>query len=94
MTRAELIEQLALRKDISIAASERIILTIIESVAETLISGGRIEIRGFGSFDLREYDGYSGRNPKSGAVVEVKPKKAIYFKVGKELKDRIHNQIQ
>jgi integration host factor subunit beta len=94
MTRADLIYQLALQKGISSAVAERIILTILDSMADALSSGDRIEIRGFCSFDIRKYDGYSGRNPKSGEAVEVKPKKAIYFKVGKELQDRIHNRIQ
>jgi integration host factor subunit beta len=58
-------------------------------MAETLIAGDRIEIRGFGSFEVREYNGYSGRNPKTGDLVAIKPKKSPFFKVGKELKERI-----
>jgi len=58
-------------------------------MAETLVSGDKIEIRGFGSFVLREHGGYNGRNPKSGQIVEVKPKKSIFFKEGKELKGRV-----
>jgi len=58
-------------------------------MADTLISGGKIEIRGFGSFVIKEYAGYSGRNPKSGLAVEVNPKKLPFFKVGKELKERV-----
>jgi integration host factor subunit beta len=89
MTRSELIEQLSVRKDITIATAERIVQEIFTGMADTLIAGGRIEIRGFGSFELREYAGYSGRNPKTGLVVRVKPKKLPFFKVGKDLKDRI-----
>jgi len=77
MTRAELIDQLAA------------ILEIFDSMPETLVAGDRIEIRGFGSFQNRDYDGYIGRNPKTGDETTVKPKKLPFFKVGKELKERI-----
>jgi integration host factor subunit beta len=89
MTRSELIEKLAIEKNISCAIAERIILEIFKSMTDTLVSGGRIEIRGFGSFEIREYDGYTARNPKSGAQLEVKPKKMPFFKTGKDLKERI-----
>ena len=89
MTRSELIEQLAQSKLISIRAAEWVIQEIFDSMSDTLIAGGRIEIRGFGSFEIREYEGYSGRNPKSGLEVSVKPKKTPFFKTGKELKERI-----
>lgn len=71
--------------------SETIINVIFDAMAETMIAGDRIEIRGFGSFIIKEYAGYSGRNPKSGLVVEVKPKKLPFFKVGKDLKERVDN---
>jgi integration host factor subunit beta len=54
-----------------------------------MISGGRIEIRGFGSFTVKEYEAYQGRNPKTGDKIAVPPKKLPFFKVGKELKERI-----
>jgi integration host factor subunit beta len=80
---------LAAKKEISHSVAEQIILEIFGSMEEVLISGGRIEIRGFGSFENRVYDGYEGRNPKTGEVVVVKPKKTPFFKVGKNLKERI-----
>jgi integration host factor subunit beta len=89
MTRSELIEQLAQNKLISIRAAEWVIQEIFDSMADTLIAGDRIEIRGFGSFEIREYEGYTGRNPKSGLEVSVKPKKMPFFKTGKELKERV-----
>ena len=89
MTRSELIEQLAQNKFISIRAAECVIQEIFDSMSDTLIAGGRIEIRGFGSFEIREYEGYSGRNPKTGLEVSVKPKKTPFFKTGKELKERV-----
>ncbi len=63
--------------------------TIIDTIKNAIIKGERVEIRGFGSFSLRNYKSYTGRNPKSGEVVHVEPKKLPYFKVGKELKDMI-----
>ncbi len=89
MTKSELIDQLSVRKDITIAIAERIVQEIFGGMADTLIAGGRIEIRGFGSFVIREYEGYSGRNPKTGLEVSVKPKKSPFFKVGNDLKERI-----
>ena len=53
--------------------------------------GERIEIRGFGSFELRAYRGYDGRNPRTGSAVAVKPKRLPFFKVGKELKELVNN---
>jgi len=89
MTRAELIEVLAEKKGISHTKAERVINEIFGSMTETLAVGGRIEVRGFGTFENREYDGYTGRNPKTGEAVAVKRKKLPFFKVGKELKERI-----
>ncbi len=89
MTKSELIEQLAQSKVISIRAAEWVIQEIFDSMSDTLIAGDRIEIRGFGSFETREYEGYTGRNPKTGLEVSVAPKKTPFFKVGKELKERI-----
>ena len=57
---------------------------------QALRRGERIEIRGFGSFEIREYKSYEGRNPRTGATVHVKPKRLPFFKVGKELKERIN----
>ena len=89
MTRSELIEQLAIEKNISVTIAEAIVTEIFKSMSDTLISGNRIDIRGFGNFEIREYDGYTARNPKTGVQLEVKPKKLPFFKVGKGLKERI-----
>ena len=91
MTRSDLVEKLAIVKNISNSVAEKIITEVFKSMTDTLISGNRIEIRGFGSFEIREYDGYTARNPKTGLQIEAKPKKAPFFKVGKELKERILN---
>jgi len=56
---------------------------------EALVKGERVEIRGLGSFKVKNYDGYTGRNPKTGEMINVAPKKLPFFKVGKELKERV-----
>lgn len=89
MTRSELVEKFAIEKNITIHAAEKIVMEIFGSMADTLIAGDRIEIRGFGSFENRDYDERIGRNPKSGIEVSVAAKKRPFFKVGKELKERI-----
>jgi len=89
MTRSELIDKLSIEKIIPYAVAETIVTEIFKSMADTMIAGNRIEIRGFGSFEIREYDGYTARNPKTGIQIKAKPKKAPFFKVGKDLKDRI-----
>jgi integration host factor subunit beta len=63
--------------------------TVVDTIKKAIAEGERVEIRGFGSFTLRQYKAYKGRNPKSGEIVQVEPKKLPYFKVGKELKDMI-----
>lgn len=89
MNKSELIEILAEQKGISYKKSEEIVNTIFDSMSDAMISGERIEIRGFGSFVINEYKSYTGRNPKTGESIDVKPKKLPFFKVGKELKERV-----
>ncbi len=93
MTKGELIEFLAERADITINKSGQIVATIFDSMSDALISGGRVEIRGFGSLSIREYSERTARNPKTGEGVDVKAKKRPYFKVGKELGERIMGQL-
>jgi integration host factor subunit beta len=89
MTKSGLIKKLAIEKNITQIVAEKIIDELFEGMAETLVSGDRIEIRGFGSFEVREYSGYTGRNPLTGVRVEVGPKKFPFFKIGKNLKIRV-----
>jgi integration host factor subunit beta len=63
--------------------------TIVDTIKQAIVKGERVEIRGFGSFTIRQYKAYKGRNPKTGQLVDVQPKKLPYFKVGKELKEMI-----
>jgi integration host factor subunit beta len=89
MTRSELIEKLAFEKNLTYAVAEQVITELFKGMADILISGDRIEIRGFGSFENRDYGGRTGRNPKTGVDVIVVAKKRPFFKAGKDLKERI-----
>ncbi len=89
MNKSELIEALSLKRGISFKKSEEIVNTVFDSMTDAMLSGDRIEIRGFGSFVINEYKSYTGRNPKTGESIDVKPKKLPFFKVGKELKERV-----
>ncbi len=89
VNKSVLIERLAEKSGISVMQSEEVVNLIITKMRETMAEGGRIEIRGFGSFVVKEYQAYQGRNPKTGATIAVPPKKLPFFKVGKELKERI-----
>lgn len=90
MTKAELIEDVSRAVEMSRKDSEVIVETIFESIVKSLRSGDKIEIRGFGSFRTRQRDARVGRNPKTGARVDVPPKKIPYFKPSKELKDLVN----
>jgi len=91
MTKSDLISELSRRQNIPVARAESIVDAIFGSIEATLCRGERIEIRGLGSFELRAYGAYSGRNPRTGEKVDVKPKRLPFFKVGKEMKDRINH---
>lgn len=89
MVRAELIKKLAEKEDIPVTQARVIVDIFFDEIAETICRGDRTELRGFGSFAPRKYNGYKGRNPKTGGVVAVKSKVLPFFKVGKELKARV-----
>ena len=89
MTRSELIQNIADRLKLPAAQVEIVVSTIFDSMTDALVAGERIEIRGFGAFEVRHYKGYEGRNPRTGQAVQVPPKKLPFFKVGKELKERV-----
>ena len=89
MNKSQLIEALAKAENMTIKKAEMVINILFGSVEEALVRGDRVEIRGFGSFKIKEYDGYQGRNPKTGEIIDVGQKKLPFFKVGKELKERV-----
>lgn len=90
MTKSDLITLLATKEDLTEVNATRIVNLIFDGFKDALTKGDRIEIRGFGSIVMREYKTYIGRNPKTGNLVEVKPKRLPFFKVGKELKALIN----
>jgi integration host factor subunit beta len=89
MKKSNLIAELADKKNLTEKQATDIVDLVFDGFTDTLKNGGRIEIRGLGSFCVREYGAYTGRNPKNGEHVEVKPKKAPFFKVGRELKKMV-----
>jgi integration host factor subunit beta len=89
VNKSDLIERLAARSGVSVLQAEEIVNLIYKKMRDTLVSGGRIEVRGFGSVVVKEYGAYEGRNPKTGESIPVAPKKLPFFKVGKELKERV-----
>lgn len=89
MTKSILIDRLCERWKVPAGRGEQIVNAIFDALEQALKRGERIEIRGFGSFETRSYKGYTGRNPRTGSQVDVKPKRLPFFKAGKELKDRI-----
>lgn len=64
-----------------------------DTIKEALLAGNRVESGGFGSFHVKEYEGYTGRNPKTGETVQVLPKKLPFFRVGKDLKDYLNDKM-
>ena len=92
MNKDNLIKKLSERMKIQPRAAKAIVDNMFDAMKESLEKGERIEIRGFGSFSMRQYGGYKGRNPKTGRIVDVPPKKLPHFKVGKELKDLVNKQ--
>ena len=93
MTKAELIEEVSRVSDLTKKHSEIIVDTVFKSIINALHRGDKIELRGFGSFRIRQRESRKGRNPKTGERVDVPAKKVPYFKPGKELKELI-NQPQ
>lgn len=89
MNKLELIQTLKDRCKLSNQDAAEIVDTFFSEISYALANGDRIEIRGLWSFYLKEYEGYVGRNPKTGKNVQVQPKRLPFFKCGKELKERV-----
>src|SRR5215213_27292 len=91
MTKAELVEDVARAAELTKKDAERLVEIVFESIIETLNQGEKIELRGFGSFRVRERGARRGRNPKNGDPVSIPAKRVPYFKPGKELKELIND---
>jgi len=91
MTKSELIEKvLQSHETLNLRVSETLVNSIFDSIEEALSQGDKVEIRGFGSFTIRERVGREARNPKTGETVTISAKKTPFFKTGKELKERVN----
>lgn len=89
MNKLELIQAVKDRTGLSKQEASEVVKLFFDSLTEAMINGERIEIRGFSSFFIKEYAGYTGRNPKTGKQVQVPAKKMPFFKPGKELRERV-----
>ncbi len=90
MTKSELIDAVAERTQITKSRAEQVVNCVFDAMTAALERGEGIEIRGFGSFTVREYKAYNGRNPRTGRPVPVPEKRLPFFKVGKELKELVN----
>jgi integration host factor subunit beta len=91
MNKSELIDAISQKLNLPLREASSITDTILNTMVDAMASGDAIEIRGFGSFVVKTYSTYYGRNPKTGQKIEVPPKKLPFFKVGKELKERVNS---
>ncbi len=89
MVKSELIEKLSDRAGITLFKAEELVDLFFNTLSSTLAKGGRIEIRGFGAFSVKEYKSYVGRNPKTGGEVEVPSKRLPVWRTGTELRQRV-----
>ncbi len=89
MNKLELVQTLRDSNDLTKQEAEQIVNLFFGEMADSLAKGDRVEIRGFCSFYVKEYESYTGRNPKTGEKVKIFPKKLPFFKAGKELKERV-----
>ena len=90
MTKSELIEAISARGELTKARAEQVVNCVFDAMTQALQRGEGIEIRGFGSFSVRDYPPYAGRNPRTGQPVSVPAKRLPFFKVGKELKELVN----
>ncbi len=89
LNKLELIQNLKERCNLNKQEAGDIVNIFFSEMADAFSKGDRVEIRGLCSFSIKEYEGYTGRNPKTGKKVQVAPKKLPFFKCGKELKERV-----
>ncbi len=89
MNRSELVDNVAKVNQLPRRTADSAVGAVFDSIAEAMLRGDRVEIRGFGSFTTREYGSYTGRNPRTGDPVPVLPKRLPFFKVGKDLRERV-----
>ncbi len=89
MTKTDLIQALSKDTGLPIRKAEEVVKAVFNSMANALANNDRVEIRGFGTFKVKNYDGYTGHNPKTGKPIKIKPKNLPFFKCGRELKEMV-----
>lgn len=89
MNKSQLVEALAKAENLTLKTAEDVVNTVFKEMEKTLARGERIEIRGLGSFKIKHYESYDGRNPKTGKIIQVENKKLPFFKVGRDLKEMV-----
>jgi integration host factor subunit beta len=89
MNKADLVEALRKETGVSGTKAEAVVEVFFGEMSKALAMGDRVEIRGFCTIFMKNYKGYTGRNPKTGKAIQVQPKKLPFFKCGQELKDRV-----
>ena len=89
MNKSDLVNVVAEKANLPHKRSEEVVNLVFDSMVEAMVREERVEIRGWGSFEMRHYESYQGRNPRTGEVISVSPKRLPFFKVGKELKERV-----
>ena len=94
MTKADLIAVIADKLKFPWARAELLVDVVFGCMEQSMSRGEKIEIRGFGNFTVRQYRAYDGRNPRTGATVEVKPKRLAFFEVGKEMRERVNDGLR
>ena len=92
MNKTDLIERISRESDLPLKKADKLVTLVFREMSESLAKGERVEIRGFGSFKIKHYDGYTGVNPKTLEAVEVRPKKLPFFKCGLDLKKRLNSE--
>lgn len=90
MLKSDLVNILVEKRGVTQKQAEATIETIFDTMKDALCRGENIEIRGLGAFHVKSYEGYQGRNPKTGQIIPVKPKRGLLFRTGKELRDRVN----
>src|SRR5665213_4324892 len=90
MLKSDLIAMLVAKRQLTQKQAEQTVETIFDAMKDALVRGENIEIRRLGAFHVKQYQGYNGRNPKTGEVIPVKPKRGILFRTGKELRERVN----
>jgi len=90
MNKSDLVVALAKEENLTEKQSQAIIDLVFDGFTEALKEGGRVEIRGFGAFSVRNYEAYRGRNPKTGGPIDVLEKRSAFFRVGKELREKVN----